>query len=293
MRGIIPRAMEKVGEYKLELEAQGWCYTMKISFVEIYNEAIRDLLNESSNAPNVEIKRDQKGVPSLSNTTFLDVDPNDRAMLENIMEVAARHRSVASTDMNAQSSRSHSIFTLYLSARNEERNSQLKGTLHLVDLAGSERLSRSGATGSRLKETQAINKSLSSLSDVFVAIGNKQSHIPFRNSKLTQVLQPCLSGDGKTLMFVNLSPTEESFDETLCSLRFAKHVNNVELGRCKKQVRDLPSSSSSSMREEEQDGEEEESKEERGRGAQRSMKKRPTQTASRDTSVTQKKVRRS
>jgi len=154
----------------------------------------------------------------------------------------------------------------------------------LVDLAGSERLSRSGATGSRLRETQSINKSLSALSDVFVAIGNKQSHIPFRNSKLTQVLQPCLSGDGKTLMFVNLSPTEQSFDETLCSLRFAKHVNNVELGRCKKQIRDLPSSSSSSSSSSGEMLEDEESKVE--------SKKRGTKTAERSNPSQKRKMRR-
>ena len=112
----------------------------------------------------------------------------------------------------------------------------LKGALSLVDLAGSERLDRSGATGAQAKETMAINKSLSSLTDVFVAIGNKQSHIPFRNSKLTYLLQPALSGDGKTLMMANLSPTSESFFESLCSLRFASQVNQCELGKPKKSI---------------------------------------------------------
>jgi kinesin family protein C1 len=120
----------------------------------------------------------------------------------------------------------------------------LKGTLNLVDLAGSERLDRSLATGARLKETVAINKSLSSLVDVFVAIGNKQSHIPFRNSKLTYLLQPSLSGDGKTLMMINLSPTEDSYPESLCTLRFASQVNQCELGKPKRQLRDAPAESS-------------------------------------------------
>ena len=153
------------------------------------------------------------------------------------------NRAVSATDMNAQSSRSHSIFTLHLSGMNESTRTTITGALNLVDLAGSERLSRSGATGDRLKETQAINKSLACLSDVFMAISNRQSHIPFRNSKLTHLLSPSLSGDGKTLMLVNLSPTEESYFESLCSLRFASTVNKCELGKPKKNTGTVPSGS--------------------------------------------------
>jgi kinesin family protein C1 len=133
--------------------------------------------------------------------------------------------------MNEVSSRSHSIFTLHLTGENERSGLTLEGQLNLCDLAGSERLSRSHATGAQLKETQAINKSLSSLTDVFAAIGQKNSHIPFRNSKLTYLLQNCLSGDGKTLMMVNLSPTVASRQESICSLRFAQNVNKCELGK--------------------------------------------------------------
>ena len=116
------------------------------------------------------------------------------------MELAARHRSVCQTGMNERSSRSHSVFALHLKAAHAGQGIVLNGTLSLVDLAGSERVDRSMVTGAQLKETVAINKSLSALADVFVAIGNKQPHIPFRNSKLTYLLQPALSGDGKTLM---------------------------------------------------------------------------------------------
>ena len=116
------------------------------------------------------------------------------------MELAARHRSVGQTNMNERSSRSHSVFALHLKAVHAGQGIVLNGTLSLVDLAGSERLDRSQVTGAQLKETVAINKSLSALADVFIAIANKQHHIPFRNSKLTYLLQPALSGDGKTLM---------------------------------------------------------------------------------------------
>lgn len=110
------------------------------------------------------------------------------------------------------------------------------GTLNLCDLAGSERLARSHATGDRLKETQAINKSLSALSTVFVALANKQAHVPYRDSKLTYLLQNSFSGSGKTLMIVNLSPTHASQQESLCSLRFAAKVHNTELGEAKRRV---------------------------------------------------------
>ena len=201
MRGIIPRAMQQVGAYKLEREEKGWVFQTEVSFIEIYNETIRDLLRVGDCADlKHEIKKDTAGHTYVSDVTMVVVDPNDEDQMESIMATAARQRSVAQTAMNERSSRSHSIFAMHLRAVNAKERMQLRGTLSLVDLAGSERLDRSGAVGDRLKETAAINKSLSCLSDVFLAIANKQSHIPFRNSKLTYLLQPALSGDGKTLM---------------------------------------------------------------------------------------------
>merc|ERR1719189_2083278 len=132
--------------------------------------------------------------------------------------------------MNALSSRSHTIFALYLRGVNIGLNSELNGALHLVDLAGSERLHRSGATGDRLKETQNINRSLSSLADVFLAKAEGRTHIPFRNSKLTHLMEPCLSGHGKTLMAVNIGPEPNNSHETLCSLRFASQVCQCTTG---------------------------------------------------------------
>lgn len=249
MRGIIPRAIEQVGQYKEMLEKDGWQYDMQVSFLEIYNETIRDLLREGDADPDLkhEIKVNPDGRRYVTNLNMVPLEPTDTEAVEEVMRQAAKHRSVASTDMNAVSSRSHSVFTLHLTALHPENRQALRGTLNLCDLAGSERLDRSGATGARAKEAMAINKSLSSLTDVFVSIGKKASHIPFRNSKLTYLLQPSLSGDGKTLMLVNLSPTEASVQESLCSLRFAAQVNKCELGKAKRSLEEVDDEDAASI----------------------------------------------
>merc|ERR1711972_896791 len=139
-----------------------------------------------------------------------------------------------------ESSRSHAVFALYLKGTNHTLNSELHGALHLVDLAGSERLHKSGSTGDRLKETQNINRSLSSLVDVFAAKMERRTHVPFRNSKLTHHMEPCLSGQGKTLMLVNVCSEESNAHETLCSLRFASQVNQCNTGgKARRSVKNL------------------------------------------------------
>lgn len=253
MRGIIPRAVEQILSQAEKMQSQRWTFTMKASFLEIYNEELRDLLvmmssdgstkqRDARTAPKLAIKRNLEGKSYVDGISMVDIDvankTNGIAQLEAVMAAASRARSVATTKMNAQSSRSHSVFMLHLCGNNEESGTTVQGVLNLCDLAGSERLDRSGAASDaqRLKETQAINKSLSCLGDVFTHLANGSKHIPFRNSKLTYLLQDCLSGDGKALMFVNLSPTLESSNESLCSLRFAQRVNQVELGKATKHI---------------------------------------------------------
>merc|ERR1712038_1422909 len=248
MRGIISRAIEQVGAYKAQLENDGWQYSMQVSFLEIYNETIRDLLRENEiDDTKHEVKVTPEGRRYVSDITMTPLEPTDINAVEDVMRQAAKHRSVGQTDMNAVSSRSHSVFTLHLTALHPENRQALRGTLNLCDLAGSERLDRSKATGDRAKEAMAINKSLSALTDVFVSIGKKASHIPFRNSKLTYLLQPSLSGDGKTLMMVNLSPTQASVQETLCSLRFASQVNKCELGKAKRSLEEVDEEDAASI----------------------------------------------
>ncbi|XP_012070722.1 kinesin-like protein KIN-14N isoform X2 [Jatropha curcas] len=238
-KGLIPRSLEQIFQTRQSLLSQGWKYEMQVSMLEIYNETIRDLLSTnrepsrpengmSAGGKQYAIKHDANGNTHVSDLTVVDVRSTREVSF--LLEQAANSRSVGKTQMNEQSSRSHFVFTLRISGTNESTDQQVQGVLNLIDLAGSERLSKSGSTGDRLKETQAINKSLSSLSDVIFALAKKEDYVPFRNSKLTYLLQPCLGGDSKTLMFVNISPDPSSLGESLCSLRFAARVNACEIG---------------------------------------------------------------
>ncbi|KAJ4900651.1 Kinesin-4 [Raphanus sativus] len=147
-----------------------------------------------------------------------------------LMDVGQMNRAVSSTAMNDRSSRSHSCVTVHVQGRDLTSGAILHGSMHLVDLAGSERVDKSEVTGDRLKEAQHINKSLSALGDVISSLSQKNSHVPYRNSKLTQLLQDSLGGSAKTLMFVHVSPEAETVGESISTLKFAERVASVELG---------------------------------------------------------------
>lgn len=243
--GMIPLTLEKIYEQTKALEDKGWSYKMEASFLEIYNEEIRDLLATEKN-----LKYDVKmtGTTSGSNlkagqtnevyVTNLKVEEVETtSQVAHLLKRAAKNRAVAATNCNERSSRSHSVFQLRITGKNSITTEVCSGMLNLVDLAGSERLKESGSEGLRLTETKNINKSLANLGNVIMALAQKDSHIPYRNSKLTHVLQNSLGGNSKTLMFVNINPREEYFAETLNSLRFATKVNQCQIGTASKKVK--------------------------------------------------------
>ncbi|KAK4871014.1 hypothetical protein LT330_000251 [Penicillium expansum] len=238
--GMIPRAVHQIYETAQGLEEKGWRYSMAGNFVEVYNENLNDLLGnpDELDKKKHEIRHDmQRGKTVITDITTVNLDSPE--MVESILKNADANRSVAATKANERSSRSHSVFILKLTGQNHITGERSEGTLNLVDLAGSERLSHSGATGERLKETQNINRSLSSLGDVISALGQGKEggHIPYRNSKLTYLLQFSLGGNSKTLMFVMVSPLQAHMSETLTSLKFATKVHNTHIGTAKRQAR--------------------------------------------------------
>ncbi|CAK7265562.1 kinesin-like nuclear fusion protein [Sporothrix epigloea] len=245
--GMIPRATHMIYDNIKRLEEKSWTYTMEGSFVEVYNEELHDLLSgpkcgslkESDPKKKLEIRHDElRKTTTVVNCKTARLDSTEE--VESMLRLAQSNRSVAATKANERSSRSHSIFILKLVGENAATGERCQGTLNLVDLAGSERLKHSGAEGDRKKETQNINKSLACLGDVIEALGRGAPHIPYRNSKLTHLLQYSLGGNSKTLMFVMVSPLETHLKETLTSLRFATKVHNTHIGTAKssKKVKD-------------------------------------------------------
>ncbi|KAL2191658.1 kinesin-domain-containing protein [Thermothelomyces heterothallicus CBS 203.75] len=233
--GMIPRATHMIYDTITKLQEKSWTYTMEGSFVEVYNEELHDLLTPSREADprkKLEIRHDDvRKQTTVVNCKTVALDSPEK--VEAMLKQAQSNRSVAATKANERSSRSHSVFILKLVGENSATNERCEGTLNLVDLAGSERLKHSQAEGDRMKETQNINKSLACLGDVIEALGRGSAHVPYRNSKLTHLLQYSLGGNSKTLMFVMVSPLEAHLKETITSLRFATKVHNTHIGTAK------------------------------------------------------------
>lgn len=222
----MPRAFENIfqqigGDTKKQ-------YLVRVSYLEIYNEEIRDLLNKKGSK--LDLRDKDTGVYVKDLSTFVVKTPED---CMKVFSEGNINRHVGATNMNEHSSRSHSVFTITVesSELDAQGESHIKvGKLNIVDLAGSERQSKTGATGERLKEATKINLSLSTLCHVISSLTDpKCTYIPYRDSKLTRILQDSLGGNTKTMMIANLGPADYNIDESLSTLRYAsraKHIQN-------------------------------------------------------------------
>ena len=225
LQGIAPRAMREL--FDIIAQEKDADISVSCYMLELYNDQLVDLLADK-NAPKekLDVKLDKRGVVVVSGAsvrgpcrTFEELYKwNERGM-------AQRH--VASTAMNAESSRSHLVFSVLVQSKNKTTGAVALGKLTLVDLAGSERQSKTQATGDRLKEAKSINMSLSALGDVISALSTGEKFVPYRNNLLTKLLQDGLGGNAKTLMFVNISPADYNMEETVTSLQYAQRVKLI------------------------------------------------------------------
>ncbi|VDK35530.1 unnamed protein product [Taenia asiatica] len=227
-KGIISRSFEHI--FETTAVSSDLKYLVRASFLEIYNEELRDLLGKETKIKCELKEHPEKGI-FVTGLSMHKVKCVEDCRI--IMEQGWKNRHVGATLMNADSSRSHSIFTIFLEMATLDKVSgseHLKaGKLNLVDLAGSERQSKTGATGDRLKEATKINLSLSALGNVISALVDANSrHVPYRDSKLTRLLQDSLGGNTKTLMIACLSPADNNYDETLSTLRYANRAKNIK-----------------------------------------------------------------
>lgn len=223
-KGIIPRIVEQI--FTSILTSSGNIeYTVRVSYMEIYMERIRDLLvPQNDNLPIHEEKSRGVYVKGL-----LEVYVSSVPEVYEVMRRGGTARAVAATNMNQESSRSHSIFVITVTQKNVETGSSKTGTLFLVDLAGSEKVGKTGASGQTLEEAKKINKSLSSLGNVINALTDgKSSHIPYRDSKLTRILQESLGGNSRTTLIINCSPSSYNDQETMSTLRFGTRAKSIK-----------------------------------------------------------------
>mmetsp|Transcript_16885 Transcript_16885/g.40873 ORF Transcript_16885/g.40873 Transcript_16885/m.40873 type:complete len:1043 (-) Transcript_16885:42-3170(-) len=225
--GIISRAIRKLFNSKAhieELSRGNKQVSLSVELLEIYNENVRDLLTTGKEQTNLKVVAN-KAVGSTHVSVSSEKD------VFRILDKAQQRRCVKATGSNETSSRSHMLFTVVFSVKSKDGSIQT-GKLNVCDLAGSERLGKSGANnvgGSLLNETKHINLSLSTLSNVIEKLQSGDKNVPFRESKLTSLLQNSLDGNSKTLCIVCANPLQAHFHETLCSLRFASKISKVEL----------------------------------------------------------------
>eukprot|EP00944_MAST-04C_sp_MAST-4C-sp1_P004286 g4286.t1 len=224
--GLIPRTVKEIFRIQRR-DANKIKIGVKIYMVELYRDKLVDLLSNvaAKDQPSLNIKKDARGIVYVEDVTIREC--RDKDMLIQAINDGQAKRKVASTQMNSESSRSHLIMSIIIECTDLNTKVTNVGKISLVDLAGSERVGKTGATADRLKEAQAINKSLSALGDVISSLTTNEKHIPYRNHKLTMLLSDSLGGNAKTLMFVNASPADYNTAETNNALKFATRVKKV------------------------------------------------------------------
>nr|GEX34668.1 kinesin-like protein KIN-14R [Tanacetum cinerariifolium] len=232
-RGVNYRTLEALFDTVEEMK-DTFSFNISICVLEVYNEQIRDLLATSRTTKKLEVRQATEGARHVPGIVEAKVESIREVW--NALQAGSNARAVGSNNVNEHSSRSHCMICVTVKSKNLLNGECTKSKLWLVDLAGSEKLAKTNAQGDRLKEAQNINRSLSALGDVISALASKNTHIPYRNSKLTHLLQDSLGGDSKTVMCVQISPSEHDMSETLSSLNFATRVRGVELGPAKKQI---------------------------------------------------------
>uniref|UniRef100_A0A2I3G2S3 Kinesin family member 27 n=1 Tax=Nomascus leucogenys TaxID=61853 RepID=A0A2I3G2S3_NOMLE len=235
-KGIIPRAIQEI--FQSISEHPSIDFNVKVSYIEVYKEDLRDLLELETSMKDLHIREDEKGNTVIVGAKECHVESADEVMSLLEMGNAARH--TGTTQMNEHSSRSHAIFTISICQVHKNMEAAEDGSwysprhivskFHFVDLAGSERVTKTGNTGERFKESIQINSGLLALGNVISALGDprrKSSHIPYRDAKITRLLKDSLGGSAKTVMITCVSPSSSNFDESLNSLKYANRARNI------------------------------------------------------------------
>lgn len=227
LAGIIPRTLQQLFE---ELQSQDLEFTIKVSFLELYNEELFDLLSAHEDTSRMKIYEDSSRKGSVIIQGLEEITVHNREEVFFILQKGAAKRQTAATLLNATSSRSHTVFsvTVHIRETTDDGEELVKtGKLNLVDLAGSENIGRSGAIDRRAREAGNINQSLLTLGRVITALVDKAPHVPYRESKLTRLLQDSLGGRTKTSIIATISPDMTNLDETLSTLDYAHRAKNI------------------------------------------------------------------
>lgn len=222
--GIIPRAFRHIWAHIENSASPEVTHLVSCSYVELYLEDVRDLL--AKDCKKLTIRGQELNgfyIPEMTSVVC-----KSAAEMVRIMKAGNRNRAAGRTDMNEHSSRSHAVFLVTVETAHRKNNRIRVGKLNLVDLAGSERQRKTGASAERLREASRINQALSSLGNVISALAENSPHVPYRDSKLTRILQDSLGGNSKTIMIANIGPASYNYDETITTLRYAHRAKAIK-----------------------------------------------------------------